>query len=411
MRILLLVPPNKKGMLPIIPIGLLYIAANLDKYKIEYDFFDLNFSNIDTLVVQLEQYKPDIIGITIRNIAETRAMNGLYQNIYEIVRVTQSFSKVILGGAGFSIFPKEIMQFTQADYGIVGPGETAIMYIINNLSNISKGSIISKYDESFITSDISKAMYKYWETYGKYYALRTNYIPIQTTRGCIHRCTYCTYPSISNYSVQRRPVNFVMKEIRNIMEFTKKSTFYFVDSVFNMDIVYTKKLLKEIVDSGLKIKWSGCMNPIKYDEEMIELIKKSGCINCEVGIDSFSDIQLNNMSKGFNSRHAKDLLNMLEKQGLAYSISLIMGGDGETVQTLLYTLREAESFKNAKINAFIGQRVYPNTQLEKKLNIPQEKLCISNNSSVYIEDSVRSLLKSIMEDAPSERWNFIGELS
>lgn len=408
MKMLLVVPPSIKDLFPLIPIGLLYIGAVLDKNSINYDFFDLNFSSNYELVLKIEKFKPDFVGITIRNIAETSQMNNIYQSICNIVNIAQRYSKVILGGAGFSIFSEQIINFTGADYGIVGPGESAIIYLINNFHKIPGGSILKKYDDTFVTSDTTNAMKKYWKKYGKYFFISKASIPIQTTRGCIYSCSYCTYPMLSNYSIQNRPINRIVKELKEISISTKRDFFYFVDSIFNMDLDYTKKFLMAIIDSKTKIKWSCCINPVHYDEEMIKLMKKSGCVHCEVGIDSFSDRQLTRLHKSFNAKQAKQLLKELEKNDLSYTIALLLGGVGETKSSLLETLREVKSFKSAKINAFIGTRIYPGTSLEKMINTEKINLWKSDCNSIYVENSVVPILKSVVQNALPERWSFTG---
>lgn len=413
MKVLLVVPPNIKYHYPIIPLGLLYIGSALIKNNIEYEFYDLNFhsSPCKTLTDKLELFEPDIVGFSIRNIAETSKMNDIYNDVSKLVCVAKKFAKVVLGGAGFSIFPKEIMHMTKAEYGIVGPGEAAIVHIINNLKNVPIGSITSKCDESFIKNSISEPMQKYWKQYGKYFIVNEVSIPIQTTRGCVYNCRYCTYPSLSNYSVQRRPVELIIAEIKNIMELTQRDSFYFVDSVFNMDLQFTKELLLAIIKSELNFKWSCCINPMNYDNELITLMKKSGCDHCEVGVDSFSDTQLKCLGKGFNSDNAKQLINNLERNRLKYSISLILGGLGETEETLSETFSVANSFEKAKINAFIGERVYPHTKLAETLcSHSKSQLYEASKDSIYVEEVILPLLKTIIKDASPDRWRFAGEL-
>ena len=413
MKILLVIPQTINYHHPLIPLGPLYIGGALSKCNVEYEFIDLNFYSepLKSLADKLERFQPDTVGLSIRNIAETKKMNYIYKDIREIVRVVQKYSKVILGGAGFSIFPNEIMQFTKAEYGIIGPGETAFINIVNNVTSIARGSLVSEYDDSFITSDISEPLRRYWFQYGRYFILSGTEIPIQTTRGCKYKCRYCTYPSISNHIIQKRPIELIIAEIRKIIEYTKRNSFYFVDSVFNMDIKYTKALLKGIVNSGIYFKWSCCINPLNYDDELITLMKKSGCDHCEVGVDSFSDTQLKSLGKGFNASSAKHLINNLERHGLQYSISLILGGLGETEETLLETFSVANSFEKAKINAFIGERIYPQTKLAKALCIhSKSQLFRAFKDSIYVEEGVIPLLNSIIKNASPDRWRFNGEL-
>ncbi|MCL2050368.1 MAG: cobalamin-dependent protein [Lachnospiraceae bacterium] len=411
MKILLVVPSNIKYHHPIIPLGLLYIGTALTKINIKYEFCDLNFHSnpFESLKSELGQFQPDIVGFSIRNIAETSRMNNIYNELFEIVSVAKKFAKIILGGAGFSIFPKEIMAITKADYGIIGSGEEAFIYAIKNNNTLPKGSIISIIDKSFRQSDISGSMQKYWNKYGKYFLFNNVSIPIQTVRGCLYNCRYCPYPYLSNHAIQERAIEVVIDEINKSIEITKIKSLYFVDSVFNLNLSYAKELLREIIRNKFDIRFTCNINPINYDEELIRLMVESGCENCEVGIDSFADSQLKAMNKGFNSYQARFLLEQLEEFNLPYNISLILCGYLETERSLTETFKIADSYRNIKINAFIGERVYPQTPLSKELSVvSEESLYMAVKDSIHIENSVIPLLKTFISQASSKRWHFVG---
>ena len=409
-KILLVVPPYKKYGVPLIPIGLLYIANNLISNKIEYDILDLNFcySYHNCLIKKLAEMKPEVVGISVRNIAETYGINDIYNELCDIVSASKVYAKVVLGGAGFSIFPHEIMKMTGADYGITGFGETSFVNVINNIENIPNGSIVCESDDTFCLSDISLALLRYWNMYGKYFLCNETDIPVQASRGCKCFCNYCTYPLISNYSVQTRPIEKVVSEIEKMVAYTKKNQFCFVDSVFNMDLEYTKDLLQFIIDSKINIRWRCSINPMNYDDELFYLMKQSGCYYCEAGIDSLSDIRLVNMNKYYNAENAKKMLCKLEEFNIPYSLSLILCGIGETEQSLLETVNITMQHNINSINVFLGERIYPGTPLAKRLNKKAEELLVASDDSIYIEPAARRLMKTIIKKYNLVNWNFIG---
>jgi Fe-S oxidoreductase len=412
MKILLVVTADGFKHHPVIPLGIMYIADSLQKNQHNYDIIDLNFhGDTDTALIQkIENCRPDVIGISIRNIAETSEMNDIYERVYDMVSLAQKYAKVVLGGAGFSIFPKTIMRITGADYGIIGSGEEAMIQIIKNLESIALGSVISGGD-NFIDSDISSVFKNYWTMYEKYFIISDTAIPIQTIRGCELSCRYCSYPSLTNHKVQKRSISLMMKEIQSIIEFTNRRLFYFVDAVFNMDLNHTKSVLKAITDCRLDINFGCCINPKNYDEEMICMMQKAGCTYCEVGVDSFSDSRLKDLNKGFDKKQTRDLISQLEKKNIPYSFSLVLGGLGETEETLSETIRIAAGYSEAPINAFIGERIYPRTPLAKILNIDsEEQLHKATKESVYINESLIEQLKLLVRDLKPPKWNFTGEL-
>ena len=90
------------------------------------------------LVNRVLQFNPDYIGFSIRNIDNTMPDNCVYYVDNQISRIILpvkkiTSAKIILGGSGFSIFPQELMELTQADYGIVGEGETAFRQLLDSL--------------------------------------------------------------------------------------------------------------------------------------------------------------------------------------------------------------------------------------------------------------------------------------
>ncbi|MDF2841840.1 MAG: hypothetical protein K0R00_266 [Herbinix sp.] len=411
MKILLVSLKTYMAVTHVIPIGLLYIANSLKQYQYNYEIIDLNFCTdpLVTLANKLETYRPEFVAVSIRNIAENEDMNGCYDHIRDIVSVAKKYSKVILGGAGFSLFAHEIYEYTKADYGIAGPGEAAILEIINSYKNPGHlEGIVKKLYGGFPESNIALELNSYWSRYGKYYLLCNSEIPIQTVRGCSNQCGYCSYPLINDYQLYYRNIDYVIQEILEISEYTSYHNFYFVDSVFNMNLGYTKSLLSQIISSGIKMKWRCCINPDEFDEELLFLMKKAGCVQCEVGIDSFSDEVLGGINKKYDKQKALRLIHSLEKADLPYSISLIIGGYRETPQTLNETINEISKINPLHYQVFIGTRLYPKTLISTEMNIKDGRSLLSaTQDSIYISEDTRACIRKLINKKPAS-WSCSG---
>lgn len=408
MKVLLINLISKPYNKPIVPLGMLYVGNALHKYGIEFDFFDMNFY-LDPyfyLINKVKEFQPDLAGLSIRNIAETPRMNGIYVDIIKTIKTVQRYCKVVLGGAGFSIFATEILNLTGAEFGIVGEGEAAIVELIQNLPNYPLGSLISKNESSFVKSDISTVLKKYWNIYGKYYKIDGPIIPVQTTRGCCYKCSYCVYPFLFNSeNLIQRPIDLVVTEIKNIIDNIDVRTFYFVDSVFNADLNYTKALLRLIVNKGLNIKWYACMNPAYYDNELIVLMIKAGCIHIDIGIDSFSNERLSRLKKPFNAQQSKELISKIEEYNLSFGISLVLCGFGETMESLNETISVANSYKATTITAFLGERIYPGTDLYDQIyRESKESLLTANEKSIFVEPITKEAFVREMKKGCFDKW-------
>ena len=91
-------------------------------------------------MTEVIQFNPDYIGFSIRNIDNTVADNLIYyvdSQVSDIILPVKKItsSKIILGGSGFSIFPREIMELTKADYGIIGEAEKNFYQLLDALDN------------------------------------------------------------------------------------------------------------------------------------------------------------------------------------------------------------------------------------------------------------------------------------
>lgn len=407
MKVLLIPVPCGKNMLPLVPVGVIYIADSLRRRGLECEIFDLNFHSdaAARLHEKLRRYRPDIVGLSIRNIAESPPMNSIYDRIADIAAVCRRYAPIVLGGAGFSLFPHELMRRTGAEYGVVGAGEEAMAYLLENLKKIPLHTVLSRPYEGFPYSDISAEASRYWKTYGKFFAVNASPIPIQTVRGCRFGCAYCSYPLLNGISW--RPVRAVVEEMKSIYQGTHHNRFHFVDSVFNMDLRYTHQLLDALLDSRLHLKWSCGINPHAWDGRLFEKMKKAGCVFCEIGADSFCDRVLQSLHKPFTSQMAKEMIMAVQRQGIPYGLSLILGGDGETVETLYETVEYALTLAPDRVFAFIGERIYPGTPLAKQFSGSPCELLIAGEDSFAFGSGVREAIEDLRKKAPSN-WSFTG---
>jgi radical SAM superfamily enzyme YgiQ (UPF0313 family) len=126
MKVLLLSVNTLMSPYPVYPLGLDYVAAALvPKHTVR--IADMNSAGIEDLGRIIDDFQPDAVGMSLRNIdnTDTTEPRGFMSDYHRVIKVVRSHTQasVILGGAGFSIFPKEILTALAADYGIVGEGE------------------------------------------------------------------------------------------------------------------------------------------------------------------------------------------------------------------------------------------------------------------------------------------------
>ena len=117
--------------MPVVPVGLGGVAAATEKAGHEVTLLDLmNVSHTEAAIKKtLEEFGPHVIGISVRNI-DDQVMAGprfFLDQVRPVISRCRALSDapIVLGGAGYSIFPERALAYLGADMGIQGEGEMA----------------------------------------------------------------------------------------------------------------------------------------------------------------------------------------------------------------------------------------------------------------------------------------------
>lgn len=364
---------------PVYPIGLSYIETYLNKKlpSLETSIFDFNLSNMEALKKEIAQYTPKYIGISLRNIdnimlSKNKNSFTWYEEIIKVIRAN-SDAKIILGGAGYSIFPEMLLEVLGPDFGIAGEGEESIAELIDALEKNKNyeqiEGLVYKKDNLIVFNKRTKFLddfsVKFNDKLVDYYWKKSGVMNIQTKRGCPFNCIYCSYPVIEGKKVRTANIDNVIDTIEYL--YRKGITyFFFTDSVFNMFNDYNAALAEELIKRNIKIQWGACFAPNNLDEELLTLFKRSGLTHVEFGTDSLSNTMLQNYGKGFTVDDVLQKSELCYKLDIYYAHYLILGGFGETEETLKETFENAKKIRNGLFFPITGMRIYPCTGLCQK---------------------------------------------
>ncbi len=293
---ILLINPNMMKTPPVIPLGLEYLINALRKHDYNAEILDLCFCTFPEkeLKKRLQGGSPDIIGITIRNIDSSLYYNNEFYlpEIKRLIKIIKEFSiPIILGGSGFSAMPREILQYLDGNYGIMGPGEVVFPEFLRLWRTKQlKGKIFNGWnyglDNELVHlrgSDVNYTDYIY----------NKGIIGFRTHLGCQNHCPYCIEAN----------KKIILEEIPNIIEELKSlidqgfDHFHLCDSEFNNDLNYSLNFCKALKKSQLKIKWTLYMKPTPFNEDLIRLLSETNAYLITLTVDSDERIQsLNNYS-------------------------------------------------------------------------------------------------------------------
>ncbi|MFH1296156.1 MAG: radical SAM protein [Bacteroidota bacterium] len=382
-RVLLVNTNIEKFPYPIPPLGLCLLASYLEPWY-DVKIYDGVFNEGRSLVDQVKSFDPDYIGFSIRNIDDVVADRTVFyigdilrDFIHPVQHVSQA--PVILGGSGFSVFPQEIMEMTEADYGITGEGEEVFLEVLRCLDkekpvdhlpqvfrkeNRKAGAVsVTKFIpfHSIPFSEIDRHIdFSPYKERGVY--------SVQTKRGCALRCIYCTYPCIEGRRYRVRNPDDIAREIEEAMDRLGKVTFDFIDSTFNEPAGHAEDICRAIIRRNIRprLRTMG-INPRNTSHELFKLMIKAGFIQIDVTPDSAAPAVIKNLQKGFTFRDIKRTALLTRMYDLPTMWFFLFGGPGETTETVAQTHNFIGRYINEEdmVLMHAGLRIYPNTPLEK----------------------------------------------
>ncbi|NME66520.1 lipid biosynthesis B12-binding/radical SAM protein [Flammeovirga aprica] len=425
-QVVLLSANQFKVPYPVYPIGISYLATYLREKLPTHrvSLIDCNLVSLEELKAKVKEISPDYVGVSLRNIDDSDSYHQAsfiqhYKSLIDSVK-SVSEAKIILGGSGYSIFYKELYKELGADYGVVGEGEESLTQLIqaldNNTSVENIQSLVYEKDGEVVFNDkkdYSCALRFAFDPHLlKYYWKESGLINIQTKRGCPYKCVYCSYPSIEGRKVRMLDQDLIIDSLKKIQKENQGDHVFFTDSVFNLNAEYNRVLAEKIIENGIKIKWMAYFSPFNITKEDLELFKKSGLTHIEFGTDSLSDAQLKRYGKKFNVDEIVRVSELCDEVGIHFAHFLILGGVGETDETIRETLENSKRFPRTVFFPFVGMRIFPNTPL---YNIALEEGVITKDTSLltpkyYISDKVD--LSNIQElaKATGRKWVFPTEM-
>ena len=371
MKVLLISANTVTAPYPVYPLGLDYVAAALPtRHKIK--IVDMNQIDLDALARHIADFNPDAVGISLRNIDNTdttdpRGFIPGYRNLVKVVR-DRCDAPIILGGAGFSIFSEKILAALAADYGIVGEGEhlTALLEAIEKRQPVDHlpGVVIPNHPHG--TADpithIPSPTGNWGQDHRDYYLRHGGMLNLQTKRGCPFRCIYCTYPHIEGKRFRLIPPAEVAGAAKAAQEAGAKYLFI-TDSAFNADIEHSLAVAGQFHEIGLTIPWGAFLAPLKMPEHYFDVMKHAGMQHIEFGTESLSNRVLKAYGKPFDREQVLGAHDHAIASGLHIAHYFLLGGPGETPDTLETTLSHIDKLKKSVLFLFCGMRIYPHTAL------------------------------------------------
>ena len=361
---IVLINPRIRAWSPtvLIPLGLTYIAAVLEKEGDDVEIIDMNARKVSDQHLRQTVRGVDLVGIT-----------GMITEYQEILRITKiikeadSNVKVVLGGPLPTTIPEELLQMSPADFVVIGEGERTIVTLTaalkrgGDLASIA-GIGYKNGEQVFITdrpehiADLDTIpfparhlldMKRY--TRNQFHNFSTKMAGIGkirstnmiTSRGCPYSCTFCFKDMWGHKWRGRSPENIVA-EIALLNAEYGINGFFFNDDTFVLDTKRVLRFCQLIMESRLNIAWYCNARVNLVSKELLEAMYASGCREVAYGIESGNQQVLDAMKKNITIEQVRNAVMWTKEAGIRANGFFMIGLPGETKETIHQTIAFAE---------------------------------------------------------------------
>lgn len=292
----------------------------------------------------------DLIGISTMG-------HGVIRSI-DIAKEFQKRGKtVILGGYMASIMAEESTKY--CDAVVIGDAELVWQELLADFEN---GNLKRIYEKNLESGTFSTPVPRFDLIVKKNIG---DFLPVQAGRGCPNNCSFCSVACLYQGRYIKKPLEEVIRDIRQVKALGFKKFLLLDDNIFS-DRVYLNSLLVEIEILGME--WmSQCEIRIGEEDELLEKLAKSGCITLSFGLESLSAESLIKMNKGWaNPLEYSRLIKNIQRFGIDVSTEMVVGGEGDTLDSIRMTKNFIEDNKISVPRFYILTPI-PGTQFYKDM--------------------------------------------
>ena len=387
LRVLLVSANRERQPMPVLPNGLACVASALDEAGHRVRLLDLCFARdpLDEARRVAREHAPDVVGVSVRNIDNSDAIALRHYTpeaaaLMAALREAAPAATIVAGGAAFGVAPQALFDALGVDFAVAGDGERATVRLVEALAagrppegipglvRRAGGRIVfmPPGDDADLDALPRPRLHRWLDL--KRYERHGATVPVQTKRGCVFRCVYCTYRNVEGWGYRLRDPARVADEIEELHREAGVRHFDFVDSTFNAPPGHARAVCEAIEARRLPVQLE-TMNftPAAASPELLAAMRRAGFSSLGITAESASDPVLRRMEKGFDAAKVREVADRVERSGIRTLWIFLVGGPGETRATLAETLAFAGARLARGDAAYltVGLRIYPGTTLHR----------------------------------------------
>ncbi len=340
-------------------------------------------------LLTLAALTPDRFEVAYHEIADLKSQTALLED-FDLVAIT-SFSAqifeayavadfyrarnipVVMGGLHVTSLPEEALAHCTSV--VVGEGEPLWPEV---LRDFERGTLQPVYRQvipgSFDLADSPVPRYDLLDP-AKY-----NRLTVQTSRGCPHKCHFCASSILLTPRYKVKPAAKVLEEIHAIKSVWSRPFIEFADDNSFVNRRHYKELLRALASEDLRWFTETDLS-VAQDDEMLELMRDSGCQQVLIGLESprrasLNGVELNSNWKARRLDQYKSAIEKIQSYGITVNGCFILGLDADTPEVfdeVFHFVRDAGLYEVqvTVLTAFPGTPLY--RQMKQQNRVIQDR--------------------------------------
>lgn len=387
------------------PLGILYLAAYLNRQGVKTTVIDASFEDLQpqAVVDRVRRYRPGLVGIS-----------GMTPHFQSVKRISAALGAlkggrfpIVLGGPHFSATgPESFEWIPEADFIIEGEAEFSLYRLFLGLERNDFSSVgglnyrdnggIRTQKRQPLPCDLDSLPFpnlshldvpcRYRVRYGRQEAVMS----LMASRGCPFHCSFCDVSLTQGRKLRLRSPRNIVDEIRFHMDAFGIREFVFKDSTFTVDPSWVYALTDLLEAERLNITWSANTRVDMVDEDLLRRMQACGCRKVAFGVESGDETVLRNIRKGIRFDQVRKAFNSARKVRLEAHAFFMIGNPGESVRTVEKTVELAKEL-NPPWAAFAPTIVYPGTPMYAEA----VRRGLLRNDRWYLEDETEVFLSNV----------------
>jgi len=346
------------------------MVEGYEREKLDGEYLTYGLSD-EEILARIESAHPDIVGISC-------IFSSQRDNVVSVASLAKKYSSqvtTVVGGLHPTFYPQDLMSSPSVDYVILGEGEYRLLEFVRSygaqdfhdfdgIAFRRRGEVVVNHPQGRI-EDLDTipsparnllSMEKYIDTNISLspYPRRKRVAEIMTSRGCPNRCVFCASCNFWGHKFRKRSVQNIIEEMRLLIKEYHIEEFQFSDDTLTLDRKRMKTLCKEMVP--LNINWCTPNGVFinSLDEELLELMRASGCYQVTLSVESASPRVLKEIiRKSVNLQRLPALTRKAHQLGISTHATFVMGFPDQTLEEIDEDFKLASKLMFDSVSFFV----------------------------------------------------------